>query len=116
MLPEEDRMRLLHIQEASAKAIRFLGDRSQEAMAEEEQLTLALVRLIEIVGEAAKNVSEETRRLAPTVSWRSICGMRDRLAHAYFDVDLGLVWDAVHNEMPSLLEEVNILLTEDDTS
>lgn len=98
------------MQEAAAKALRHLGDRSREAMKEDEKLTLALTYLVQIIGEAANHVSEETKALVPEIRWRSIRGMRNVLAHAYFDINLEVLWETVHHELPSLHREVTKLL------
>lgn len=82
-------------------------------MAADEKLTLALTRWIEIIGEAAKNVSAETRERAPGIPWSAVWGMRDRPA-PYFDVDLQLVWEALHDEMPPLLRQVEDILRTDE--
>ncbi len=64
---------------------------------------MALTRLVEIVGEAATNVSAETAAAFPSVPWRAIAGTRDRLVHAYFDVDFDRLWQIVAVDLPSLV-------------
>jgi len=87
MLNREDAVRLRHMLDAARKAHQLIGDRARVEIERDETLTLALVRLLEIVGEAAKNVSPETRRRRPEIPWKEIAGTRDRLIHGYFDVD-----------------------------
>ena len=70
---------------------------------------LALVRLLEIIGEAAKNVPEEIKASYPNIPWRVIGSTRDRLIHGYFDVDLDVVWDIVTNELPSLVKDLETI-------
>ena len=79
----------------------YLGDRRHQ---------LAILKAVEIVGEAASRVSAETRELHPEIPWREIVGMRNRLVHAYFDVDLRLVWDTVHGDLPSLIAQLELLV------
>ncbi len=71
-----------------------------------ETLRRAFVRSLEIVGEAAKKIPEEFRAQYPTVEWRAMSGMRDRLNHDYFGVDYELVWDVVHNRIPELRRQI----------
>ncbi len=69
----------------------------------------AVIRKIEIIGEAVKNLSDEVKGLAPGTPWRNIAGMRDRLTHDYFGVDLELVWSVVERELPKLKATVTEL-------
>jgi uncharacterized protein with HEPN domain len=69
-------------------------------------LLFAVLRAIEIIGEAASRVSEETRNMVPAVPWGAVVAMRNRLIHAYFDVDTHIVWKTVTEEIPTLLEEL----------
>jgi uncharacterized protein with HEPN domain len=72
----------------------------------------ALIRKLEVIGEAVKNLSDNTKQRRPETPWRRIAGMRDRLTHDYFGVDLALVWVAVERELPNLKTAVEQLLAE----
>ncbi len=76
-------------------------------------LKRAFVRSLEIIGEAAKQVPESVRQLAPQIDWRAVSGMRDRLIHSYFGVDYDIVWDVATNKAPTLEREVRRLLEEE---
>ncbi len=70
-------------------------------------LSLALVRLIEIMGEAANNISLSCQSSYPQIPWREIVRMRNRIVHAYFDVDMDVVWRVIKDDLPELLRWVN---------
>ena len=70
----------------------------------------AVLKAIEIVGEAAARIGPETRRAHPDIPWPEVIGMRNRLVHAYFDVDVGLVWDTVQNDLPPLIARLEPLV------
>lgn len=78
----------------------FLSDRMRQD---------AIIRKIEIIGEAVKNLADDIKELAPHTPWRNIAGMRDRLTHNYFGVDLDLVWVVVERELPKLEETITAL-------
>lgn len=69
-------------------------------------LRLALTKLIEIVGEAAKQVSPQTRERYPEVPWSAAARMRDRLVHHYFDIDLDVLWATIEGDLPGLLRSI----------
>ncbi len=76
-------------------------------------LGFAVVRAIEIVGEAAVNISEEGRRELPNIPWKSITGMRNRIVHAYFDIDYEIVWETVTLRLPELIAELEKIIPPD---
>jgi uncharacterized protein with HEPN domain len=69
-------------------------------------LVFALVKALEIVGEAANQVSQETREKFPNIPWPEIIGMRHRLIHAYFDINLNILWQTVKSDLPALESEI----------
>jgi uncharacterized protein with HEPN domain len=75
----------------------------------------AVVRNLEIIGEAAARLPEEFRRSSPEVPWARIVGLRNRVVHAYFDVDLEIVWTIVSVELPALKERLSALGAPDDS-
>ena len=77
-------------------------------------LILALERLLEIIGEASNNISDDCKTRYYSIPWRQMKGMINRLAHAYFEVDLDIVWQVVTHDLPLLLVEVNQALAELD--
>ena len=97
---------------------RFLLDKSggvdEDSFLRDETLKRAFVRSIEVMGEAVKQIPDSVRQKHPSVEWRAIAGMRDRLIHAYYGVNYRLVWDAVTNKVPALAENIQLILTRDD--
>lgn len=106
----EDRVRVLHMRDACQSGARFIQGKARGDLERDEMLRFALVRAIEIVGEAAAKVSDETRQLAPGIPWREAVGIRNRLIHAYFDVDLDVLWRTATEDLPELLLSLNALL------
>lgn len=102
---------LRHMADEADFLIRRSEGLAQERFLEDETLRRAFVRSLEIIGEAAKQVPEATRRRASDLDWRGMTGMRDRLIHGYFGVDYELVWDVVRRRVPELREELRRLLT-----
>lgn len=106
----EDRVRLLHMIEAADEAISFIAGHTPTGLASDRKTLFAVIRCIEIIGEAAARVSDATRNSAPDVPWSAIVGMRNRLVHAYFDVDADLVWKTTSVELPVLKARLQALI------
>ena len=111
---QPDEVRLRHMLDAAHKTLAFTDGRSRDDLDTDEQLTLAIVRLLEIIGEAAKKVTTETRAAHPEIPWRDIAGTRDRLIHGYFDVDLDVVWSIAMGDLPALVTSLEAILEPED--
>ena len=116
MLPYEDLVRLRHMLDAARSAQRFAQGRRREDLDADELLTFGLVRALEVIGEAAGQVTDATRNALPQIAWRPIVGMRHRLIHAYFDVDLERVWDTATHYVPELVQQLEAVLQSDAPS
>ena len=99
----DDGVRLRHVLDAAREAVSFARGRTRDDLDKDRQLVLAVVKDIEIVGEAATHVSEPTRRRLPELPWERIVGMRNRLVHAYFDINLDIVWKTIGEDLPELI-------------
>jgi uncharacterized protein with HEPN domain len=98
---KDERTYLLHAI-AAIDAIQSYTVGGRDAFFADGKTRDAVIRNIEIIGQAVKGISDDTRALDTAVPWRQIAGMRDKLIHEYFGVDLALVWDVVERELPSL--------------
>ena len=103
----DDLTRLKHIRDAVMITIDFIKGRNRDDLDNDQMLSLALVRLIEIIGEAANNISLSCQNNYPQIPWREMIGMRNRIIHAYFEVDLDIVWQVIIDDLPKLLQWVN---------
>ena len=102
----DDLTRLKHIRDSAKEALFFVNNRTREDLDNDRMLSLSLVRLVEIMGEAANHVSAPCQSKYFKIPWRQIIGMRNRMIHAYFDVDLNIVWQIITQDLDSLLIEV----------
>ena len=100
---EDDLIRLRHMLDAACEAVHFAEGKSREDLDGDRLLALGLIKCIEIVGEAAANLSNECRQDLPAVPWKSVLGMRNRLVHAYFEIDLDVVWYTTTVSLPPLI-------------
>jgi uncharacterized protein with HEPN domain len=105
-MSRDDAVRIQHMIDAIEAAVRFAQGRSRSDLDRDEMLLFALVRAAEIVGEAAGKLSGEGRAQMPQVPWSAVIGMRNRLVHAYFDIDRDILWTTVTEAMPSLLAQL----------
>lgn len=101
----DDAIRLRHIADALEAAINFVKGRRREDLDNDQMLAFGLVHALQIVGEAASKISDETRNEQPQIPWATIIGMRHRLVHAYFDIDLGILWTTATQAAPVLPPE-----------
>ena len=100
---KDDLIRVRHMLDAAKEAVFFARNKNRKDLESDRMLVLALVKSIEIIGEAASKVTNESRELHPKVPWSDIVAMRNRLIHVYFDIDLDRVWDTVIDDLPALI-------------
>jgi uncharacterized protein with HEPN domain len=84
--------------------------RGRSALAGEELAQAAVIRWIEIIGEAARGVTDELREAHPEGPWRRMVAMRNVLIHGYFDIDVDLVWSVAENDLPKLREQIEAIV------
>ena len=90
----------------------FMENVSEENFLSNEEKQSAVIRQLEIIGEAAKNLPENFRKQHPEIEWRKIAGTRDVIIHAYFGVDLDLVWKIIKKDLPKLKKQIEKILKE----
>ncbi len=105
-----DKVRLEHIIEAIDRLQTYAGQLSQEELDKDVLRYYGIVKNIEIIGEAARMITDDFKVLHPEVEWRSISDMRNFLVHEYFQVDSETVYSVIHNEIPELKEQVEYYL------
>ena len=102
--------------DAAEKIQQFLEGHERADFESDELLALAIVRLLEIIGEAAARMSIGVQDELDEIPWTQIVGMRNRLIHGYFDVDLDIVWAVVSDDLPDLMEHIRFALMSLDSS
>jgi uncharacterized protein with HEPN domain len=103
---------LYDIIENTEKAVRFIGLMTYEEFVAHEMASYAVVRCLEIIGEAVKNVPEEIRIKRPEVSWKDLAGLRDKCIHMYFGINHRRIWQVVKEDIPKYKEPIQSLINE----
>jgi uncharacterized protein with HEPN domain len=111
-MPRDSRVYLDDILDATRKITVYTGGLSKAAFLEDEKTLDAVIRNLEVIGEAVKKLPENLRAKHSAVEWKKIAGLRDILIHEYFGLDAEIVWDIVQNKVPALDREVRTMLNE----
>ena len=109
-MDKADEVRLHHMLDAARDATTFTAGQERNILDSNRMLVLSLVKSIEIVGEAAGRVSEGVHKRYPEIPWRDIIAMRHRLIHAYYDVNLDILWKTVIEDLPPLIASLENIL------
>lgn len=107
---QRDHAHLLDIVQAAERALAYTDGKSLREFESDDLLQDAVLRRLEIVGEAARRVSAPTRESLAQVPWRKMIGLRNVLVHQYEDVDLGVVWDTLRRDLPGLISALRPLI------
>lgn len=108
----EDRVRLRHMLDAAVEIQQYVQSSTREDLSRDRKLVHSLIRLLEIIGEAANQVSPELREQIPDIPWTIMVGMRNRLIHAYFAINLNIVWSTSTEDIPPLITQLESLVRE----
>ncbi len=103
---EKDNIYAQHILDAIASIEKYMLDKNYESFSQDQLLQDGIIRELEIIGEASKNLSNEFKNTISILPWKDIAGMRDKLVHDYFSVDLDAVWKAATEDMKELKTEL----------
>jgi len=106
---KDDRIYLLHVRDSIQHVVNYTAA-GKESFFSDRKTQDAVVRNLEIIGEATKRVSVTLKEAHPDIAWKPIAGMRDKLIHDYFGINLQLVWDAVIRDLPDLKRKIDLLL------
>ncbi len=115
MTRRDTTVRLRHMLDYAREAHETVCGRKREDLDDDRQLNLSLVRLLEIVGEAAARVPTDEREKYPGIPWSEIVGLRNRLIHGYDQVNFDLLWEIVQNDLPPLITELEKMLPGNDS-
>jgi uncharacterized protein with HEPN domain len=105
-----DEVRLKHILDAISEIEEYTKNKSIEDFTKNSMLKFASVKQLEIIGEAAKHISEEMIKNFPEIKWRSVIGLRNLLIHEYFGIDVHIVWNIIINDLPKLKKQIKMVL------
>ncbi|MBL0129281.1 MAG: DUF86 domain-containing protein [Flavobacteriales bacterium] len=105
---------LKHIEAECDYLMRLRKDRDRAALLDDETNSRAIVRSLEVIGEAVKKLPVELRQKYPNINWSEMAGMRDVLIHHYFGIDYDIVWDVLENEIPALHTALHRIIEAED--
>jgi uncharacterized protein with HEPN domain len=110
MTQHNDMIRIRHMLDHAKEAVELIDGKDKTELQHNRVLELALIRLVEIVGEASAKVSSATQKKFPSIPWRQVIGMRNRLIHGYASVDSDVLWDTVEIDLPPLVDALENIL------
>jgi uncharacterized protein with HEPN domain len=110
MTLHNDMIRLRHMLDHAKEAVDLIAGKDKTVLRRNRILELALIRLVEIVGEASAKVSSEMQAKYPAIPWPQVIGMRNRLIHGYDSVDLDVLWDTIEVDLPLLIAEIEQII------
>ena len=112
---QHDLIRIRHMLTAAKEAIEFAGDKTRKSLEKDRLHLLAIIKSIEIIGEAASKVSETFKTENSNIPWNDIINMRNRLIHVYFEVNLDIVWQTVKTDLPDLIKALEKIIPPEKT-
>ncbi len=113
---KDDLIRIWHMLDAAEEALSFVKNKARSDLDADRMLVLSIVKLVEMIGEAASKVTKECRDNHQEIPWSSIVAMRNRLIHVYYDIDLDRVWDTITDDLPTLVTALKKIVPPEERS
>ncbi len=111
-MKSDDMNRVRHMLDAALEAQEFIEGVTRESLYKDRKTVQAVIRSLEIIGEAATRISNECKKSHHQIPWKDIIGMRNWLIHAYFDIDYDHIWNTIYQDLPDLIPKLKKLLNE----
>jgi len=109
-MKKDDSVYLCHIMDAFVQIERYTDGISHEEFIKNSLIQDGVIRQLEVMGEASRNLSEDIRNEYPHIPWREMISLRNRMIHAYFNVNLQIIWEIVHGDIPNLKKDIKYVL------
>jgi uncharacterized protein with HEPN domain len=110
---KDDLTKIRHMLDSAKEAISFSASRTRADLNYDRMLTLSLMKSVEIIGEAAARTSTGFHDQYPNIPWKNVIGMRNRLIHAYFDINLDILWNTIRLDLPPLITELEKVIEQE---
>ena len=110
-MSKDDLVRLRHMLDSAQEAVELIQGKTRTDLDKNRVLSLALVRLLEIVGEAASKVTTDTREQTPNIPWSQIIGLRYRLIHGYDTINMDILWKILTEDLPDLADQLSKIIS-----
>jgi uncharacterized protein with HEPN domain len=111
MSQHKDEVRFRHMLDHAREAVAMIQGKERSDLDSDRMLEISLIRLVEIIGEAAARVGTESKKKYPSIPWLQIAGIRNRLVHGYDAVDPDILWDTIIDDLPPLIAELEKILS-----
>jgi uncharacterized protein with HEPN domain len=108
---ERDKSRLEDMLDNARKILQFANGQTRDTLDSDDMFAYAVTHALEIIGEAARNVSDEVQAQTTEIEWKSIMNMRHRIAHDYLNIDHDIVWNVIQNKIPELIYQLETILS-----
>ena len=110
MTQHDDQARLRHMLDHARETVQLARDRARPDLDQDRLFSLAMTRLLEIIGEAAGRVTQATRDQHPQIPWSQMVGLRNRLIHGYDEVDFDILWTILQSDLPPLILQIELIV------
>ena len=111
---KRDKLFINHILDSINAISNFLGEISKDELENNRLIQNAVIRELEVIGEAVKNISDKNKKNHSSIAWKQIAGMRDKLIHHYFGVDLEIIWETIQRDLPELRKVLEEMLKDSE--